>query len=296
MATGRLPGQSPGLQVTRWSKAPAAGTTTLSGLDDYSVGLTYTAGYESVYLNGVLLDRTTDYTATNGTTIVLSTATVAGDIVNVFGTQISPLNGAVPNSNYTTKGDILAASAANTPVRLGVGTNTQLLSADSTTATGLKWTDAPSGGMTLISTTTLSGAAVTLSSIPQTYNQLKIYITAATNSTADGKLTFKPNNGTNYRWSGVDFNAVYNGTGSTLQLSANMSRTNADNGFCFTIDNYTAASYTTVFHLDGYYYDGGNPRGINIAGSGVDGAISSFVLANTGGNFSGGTIKLYGVK
>jgi hypothetical protein len=139
LATGRLPGQSPGLQVIRWSDAPTAGTTTLSGLDDYSVGLTYTAGYESVYLNGVLLDRGTDYTATNGTTIVLTNATVAGDIVNVFATQISPVNGSLPTSTYTTKGDILAASAANTPVRLGVGTNGQILTADSTAATGVKW-------------------------------------------------------------------------------------------------------------------------------------------------------------
>lgn len=176
MATGRLPGQSPGLQVVRWSKAPTAGTTTLSGLDDYSVGLTYTAGYESVYLNGVLLDRTTDYTATNGTTIVLTTATVAGDIVNVFGTQISPVNGSVPNSNYTTKGDILAASAANTPVRLGVGTNGQVLTAASGQATGLQWatlsssptsataTVATSQGTTSTTYTdlTTSGAAVTL--------------------------------------------------------------------------------------------------------------------------------------
>lgn len=169
MATGRLPGQSPGLQVVRWSKAPTAGTTTLSGLDDYSVGLTYTAGYESVYLNGVLLDRTTDYTATNGTTIVLATATVAGDIVNVFGTQISPVNGSVPTSTYTTKGDILAASAANTPVRLGVGTNTQLLAADSTTATGLKWTDAP-----------LSGAVPLL-----TLEESARYITTTNTSAAD---------------------------------------------------------------------------------------------------------------
>jgi hypothetical protein len=145
MSANRLPGVSPGLQVIRWSKAPTAGTTTLSGLDDYSVGLTYTAGYESVYLNGVLLDRTTDYTATNGTTIVLTTATVAGDIVNVFGTQISPVNGSLPTSTYTTKGDILAASAANTPVRLGVGTDGQVLSASSSASTGLTWSTLASG-------------------------------------------------------------------------------------------------------------------------------------------------------
>lgn len=144
MATGRLPGQSPGLQVVRWSKAPTAGTTTLSGLDDYSVGLTYTAGYESVYLNGVLLDRTTDYTATNGTTIVLTTATVAGDIVNVFGTQISPVNGSLPTSTYTTKGDILVATANNTPVRQAVGADGTVLTANSAQADGVEWV-VPSG-------------------------------------------------------------------------------------------------------------------------------------------------------
>ena len=139
MATGRLPGQSPGLQVIRWSDAPTAGTTTLSGLDDYSVGLTYTAGYESVYLNGVLLDRGTDYTATNGTTIVLTNATVAGDIVNVFATQISPVNGSLPTSTYTTKGDILVATANNTPVRQGVGADGTVLTANSAQADGVEW-------------------------------------------------------------------------------------------------------------------------------------------------------------
>ena len=192
------------------------------------------------------------------------------------------------------KGDIIAATAADTVDRLAVGTNDYVLTADSTASTGLKW--ATGSGMTLISTTTLSGASVTLSSIPQTYNQLKIYITAVTNNTADGKLTFKPENFTNARWSGTDYNAVYNGTGSVLQPAANTSRTNADNGWCFTFDNYTAAPYTSIWHLDGYYYDGSFARGINIAGSTTAGPVTSFVLANTGGTFSGGTIKLYGVK
>jgi hypothetical protein len=39
----------------------------------------------------------------------------------------------------TTKGDIYAATAASTPARLGVGSNNQVLTADSSTATGLKW-------------------------------------------------------------------------------------------------------------------------------------------------------------
>lgn len=43
------------------------------------------------------------------------------------------------------KGDIIAATADDTPVRLGIGTNGQVLTVDTTTATGLKWAT-PSGG------------------------------------------------------------------------------------------------------------------------------------------------------
>lgn len=42
-------------------------------------------------------------------------------------------------STYTTKGDILAATGAATAIRLGVGTNGQVLTADSAQASGVKW-------------------------------------------------------------------------------------------------------------------------------------------------------------
>ena len=41
------------------------------------------------------------------------------------------------------KGDLISASAADTPIRLGVGTDGQLLAADSSTASGLAWVDDP---------------------------------------------------------------------------------------------------------------------------------------------------------
>lgn len=147
MATGRI-GTTPVL-TTRWSKAPSAGTTSLSGLDDNSVSLVYSVGYEAVYQNGVLLSRGNDYTATNGTTITLTTATVAGDIIEVFANQTIPLTDTysqtvanslfVNQATFDAKGDLIAGTADNTYSRLAVGTNGQVLTAASTTSTGLTW-------------------------------------------------------------------------------------------------------------------------------------------------------------
>ena len=124
-------------QLLRWSKAPANGTTTLSGNDDNSVPLTYSVGYEQVFQNGALLARGGDYTATNGTTISLTNASVTGDIFEVFAAQpvaISDVytqtqaNAAFINDSLlTTTGDTIYASGANTPARLGIGTSGQVL-------------------------------------------------------------------------------------------------------------------------------------------------------------------------
>ena len=46
---------------------------------------------------------------------------------------------AIQNAIVDAKGDLIAASAADTPARLAVGTNGQVLTADSTASTGLAW-------------------------------------------------------------------------------------------------------------------------------------------------------------
>jgi hypothetical protein len=63
-------------------------------------------------------------------------------------------------STLTTKGDLLGATAAATPARVGVGGNGQVLTADSAQATGLAW--ALPTTIEAVNTVGASGAAVTL--------------------------------------------------------------------------------------------------------------------------------------
>jgi len=60
--------------------------TSFSGSDDNSNTLSYTQGSPprvAVYLNGLLLDWGTDFTATNGTSVVLTSAAASGDLVQI---------------------------------------------------------------------------------------------------------------------------------------------------------------------------------------------------------------------
>jgi hypothetical protein len=60
------------------------GQTTFSGTDANGLTLAYTVGSEQVYLNGVLQVRGSDYTATNGTSIVLASGALVSDVLNVI--------------------------------------------------------------------------------------------------------------------------------------------------------------------------------------------------------------------
>lgn len=109
---------------------------------------------------------------------VTSVAGRTGDIVLVEGdvTDLTTdLAAKTAKSTLTTKGDIYAASAASTPARVAVGTNAQVLTADSTQTAGVKWSDpAPSGVASVTAgdaTVTVAGTAadptVAVNAIPE---------------------------------------------------------------------------------------------------------------------------------
>ena len=61
-----------------------ASQTAFSGNDDNSDFLSYTAGALQVFLNGILLDPETDYTATNGSLVTLTSAAALNDYLQIF--------------------------------------------------------------------------------------------------------------------------------------------------------------------------------------------------------------------
>src|SRR6056300_1588199 len=74
--------------ANRFKYTATASQTTFTGADDNANTLAYDAGFIDVYLNGIRLVNGTDFTATSGTSIVLTTAAALNDILEVvaFGT------------------------------------------------------------------------------------------------------------------------------------------------------------------------------------------------------------------
>jgi hypothetical protein len=137
--------------IYRFRFTASGGETSISGTDANGLTLAYIPGKEQVYLNGVLLVRTTDYTASNGSTITSLAALASGDVLEVITFTAFELADSIARSLFDAKGDLLVATSADTPGKLTLGTNGYVLTADSSTATGLKWAEVDLQSSTIMS-------------------------------------------------------------------------------------------------------------------------------------------------
>jgi hypothetical protein len=203
----------------------------------------------------------------------------------------------------TTTGDTIYSSSGSTPARLGIGTANQVLRVNSG-ATAPEWATVSSGGMTLINTggTALSGASVTVSSIPTTYKELRV-ILVNIGCTTSNYMQMRLNGDTaaNYQWIKLmaDDSALSaassNGT-ATTELDhwfVGMSGNTLGNAI-IEFPNYTVTSgsqpcYSRAFSVSNH--------GFTSWGSyAKSAAITSMKFIAPTGSFNNGTIFIYGVS
>lgn len=130
-----------GATQVRWTKNATAGQTVASGVDNGSTTLTYKIGYEQVYLNGVLLVRGSDYTATTGTSITFSAALSASDVIEVVSFGSMQINTSVNASAITGAGELFVGTGLKTIGVLGAGSYNQVLTANPSASGGVSWVE-----------------------------------------------------------------------------------------------------------------------------------------------------------
>ena len=200
----------------------------------------------------------------------------------------------------TTSGDLDYYTAATTKARIAKGTAGQVFTMNSG-ATAPEWTTISAGSMTLLSTTSLSGATPTISSISGAYTDLVAVIYGLTNATANGVYRVDPNSSSTLAtFSGTEKSSVTQGQSTSIALNGgNITRTDANNVIYLKINNYANTTYYKPFQVYGTYLDtaGAVRAACNFTGGlETTSAITSLLFKNTGGNISTGTVLLYGVK
>ena len=218
-------------------------------------------------------------------------------------TDINDNTAAIPKSTVTTVGDLIIADGNASVTRLGIGANGTYLTSNGTTAS---WGTVSSGGETLISTTTLTGATTTLSSIPGTYKDLKLVIRKY-KPASDGSiyLRFNSDDGNSFKYLvfvafGVN---TWSGSGNNYYQASAPNDSAYDNGSTVIwLYDYANDSTWKMIESMSVGDDISNPttavRNRWISGMWKDtAAISSISLFNDSGqNFTSGTALLYGVS
>jgi hypothetical protein len=203
-------------------------------------------------------------------------------------------------SPLTTKGDLYTYST--TDARLGVGTNGQILTADSTEATGLKWA-AAGGGMTSIASGSLSGSSLVLSTIAGTYKNLQLVIRDLYGSSnADLRLTV--NSVADYDFgqfdnrNGTASNNAYIAQSNFIPNYYNLSPSDNNNSLVINIYDYADTSAFKLMDTHIAYKNVDNVRELTKSWgvAKTTAAVTTVTLALAAGTYSGGTYILYGVN
>jgi hypothetical protein len=212
-------------------------------------------------------------------------------------------NGAIPKTLTTTTGDIIYASSANTPARLGIGSTGQVLGISG----GVPAWSAPaeSGWTNLVATTNFGAvASVTMSSINQTYKDLRIIITGWSSVSGGGvQIAFNNAVDTGYGGLYVDYVGTFvvartNNGRAYFRMGDSLFNT-VQGDYIVDLPNYSSTTNKKFGQAVFSGQDGGS--GADASGwctffRGNNNAVSSIILSTSGGNFDAGSYELWGRK
>jgi hypothetical protein len=200
----------------------------------------------------------------------------------------------IPDSLLTTTGDIIYASGASTPARLGIGTTGQALVVSGGLPTWATPTSA-SDNFAFISTTSVSGSTITISGLSGK-NALLIYLNALVSTTTSQQIAMRINadTGTNYRLFGATNNSqIDTSTTDRVKLMGNTTQSNQDLLGVILIQGANAAGYKPLTVGTGSVQVNAAETGMGFyAGTSV---VSSITLFTTG-TFSSGSVSIYGAN
>jgi hypothetical protein len=206
----------------------------------------------------------------------------------------------------TTTGDTIYSSSGSTPARLGIGSTGDVL----TVAGGVPTWAAPAsgGGMTLLSTTTLSGASTNITVASNTYKNLVVYayginpssnidvyvqLNTVTASTYNNLRLASGSGGTTF--AGVGANQA--GIWLNQQGTAGFKSGSTDNEAIITLYDCNS-TVRKAAQANVIYYTDSNAHASLFANVNVDltSAITDVKFLVASGTFNAGTVQIYGVK
>jgi hypothetical protein len=238
------------------------------------------------------------------------TSTELGYVDGVTSAIQTQVDAKIAKTLTTTTGDIIYASGANTPARLGIGSTDQVLKV--TGGVPVWATPAASGGMTLLNSggTTMSGASTSVSIDSTGYTALEIFVKDAYSNTNDSGAFMRINgdSGNNY-----GYNAIrYDGGPSVAGLAATnqpyiyyIFNNLPSNNTVLVLGNSQITLFqptvTSNFSVNWQSISGKNDgTQSSMVGGGTYNASAAVtsISIHCGGSatWSGGTIYVYGVK
>jgi hypothetical protein len=203
-------------------------------------------------------------------------------------------------SPLTTKGDLYGYST--TDARVPVGTNGQVLTADSTAATGVAWAAAGGGGMTVINSGTVTSGTLNVGSIPSTYNDLQLWIYEFDPGSALGTPAFRFNSDSTNKYQKAVTGAASEAGATYWHMTNTMSPTVATGLVVVNIYQYANTGQNKMFQA--YMAGAANANTANAALDtcigmyNASGAITSIQtpFTNEGNTDMSFKWTLYGVK